>query len=412
MRYNIIINAPVDTFSGYGSRARDFLKQFIDIYDDRFNIFIQSTGWGHTPVGFLKTNREKWKTIIDRIETQDTIKNLDKDIVLHLGTSLEAPDWTKDAKLKINVTAGIESSVYAPGWIQGMNYCDVVFFSSKHGKDVALSTSYTHEETGQILKVDTNKVILDIIKQGSDETVFTNKYQIINEQLDNQLNSIKQDFCFLVMGNIIQMGVGVDRKDIYNTLLTISKTFENQDKRPAIILKANKVDYSTIDKFSIINDLQTIKNELNIQIYLLHSQLTDEQVNQLYNHQKVKCLVSFTHGQGYGRPLQEFAFTGKPVIVSNWSGLTDFMKYPHILLKGGLEKILHNNQMFVKGSMWFNVDYEYAKLKLKQVYQAYQKYYEKTNKLRQRFIQTNSIQSMKKIIQTKFNNIFTIKGFN
>ena len=53
--------------------------------------------------------------------------------------------------------------------------------------------------------------------------------------------------------------------------------------------------------------------------------MTDEEMNQLNNDPKVKAFVSFTKGEGFGRPLLEAAITGKPVITTNWSGHLDFL---------------------------------------------------------------------------------------
>ena len=39
-------------------------------------------------------------------------------------------------------------------------------------------------------------------------------------------------------------------------------------------------------------------------------------MNKLYNHPKVKAMVSLTKGEGFGRPLLEFSLTGKPIIAS------------------------------------------------------------------------------------------------
>jgi hypothetical protein len=38
-------------------------------------------------------------------------------------------------------------------------------------------------------------------------------------------------------------------------------------------------------------------------------------MNCLYNHPKIKAMLSFTHGEGYGRPLAEFAVSKKPIIA-------------------------------------------------------------------------------------------------
>ena len=38
-------------------------------------------------------------------------------------------------------------------------------------------------------------------------------------------------------------------------------------------------------------------------------------------------MVSFTKGEGFGRPLLEFSAIGKPIIASGWSGHTDFLNH-------------------------------------------------------------------------------------
>jgi hypothetical protein len=46
-------------------------------------------------------------------------------------------------------------------------------------------------------------------------------------------------------------------------------------------------------------------------VYLLHGEFTDEEMNSIYNHSKVKAMVSLTKGEGFGRPLLEFSLTQK-----------------------------------------------------------------------------------------------------
>ena len=57
----------------------------------------------------------------------------------------------------------------------------------------------------------------------------------------------------------------------------------------------------------MLNKIKDVKSSVRgdlPKIYLLHGELTDNQMNQLYNHPKVNH-VSFTHGEGFGRPLLE-----------------------------------------------------------------------------------------------------------
>jgi glycosyltransferase involved in cell wall biosynthesis len=113
-------------------------------------------------------------------------------------------------------------------------------------------------------------------------------------------------------------------------------------------------------------------------VYLLHGDLTDSEMNSLYNHKKVKALVSFTKGEGYGRPIAEFITSGKPVIVSGWSGHTDFVNQNfHIHLKGEVKQV-HPSAVWEgviqKESSWFTVDYQNAAVTLDKVFNNYGKY--------------------------------------
>jgi hypothetical protein len=40
-------------------------------------------------------------------------------------------------------------------------------------------------------------------------------------------------------------------------------------------------------------------------------------MNEIYNHSKVKAMISLTKGEGFGRPLLEFTLTKKPLITQD-----------------------------------------------------------------------------------------------
>ena len=110
----------------------------------------------------------------------------------------------------------------------------------------------------------------------------------------------------------------------------------------------------------------------------------DEEINGLYNHPKVKAHVSFTHGEGFGRPLLEASLSEKPVIAPNWSGHLDFLDSDAILLPGSLNDVKKESfpkNMHVEGAQWFTVNYNYASKTLKDVYDNYSKYTVKAKKL-------------------------------
>jgi glycosyltransferase involved in cell wall biosynthesis len=116
----------------------------------------------------------------------------------------------------------------------------------------------------------------------------------------------------------------------------------------------------------------------------LHGELTDGEVNELYNHPKVKAHVSFTKGEGYGRPLLEASISQKPVIAPNWSGHIDFLDAElSILLSGQITQIHPSavvENMLIADSGWFTVDYKKAAEVLVDVYKNNKKYLDNAKK--------------------------------
>ena len=135
-------------------------------------------------------------------------------------------------------------------------------------------------------------------------------------------------------------------------------------------------------------------------IYLLHGDLTDSEMNSLYNHPKIKAMVSFTKGEGYGRPLLEFSNTGKPVLASNWSGHIDFLNKDYCVLLPGKLTDVHSsavNSFIIKGSKWFTVDYNYAAQVIQDVIKNYKQYLSKSRKQRQYVKDNFSLKYMSEI---------------
>lgn len=66
-------------------------------------------------------------------------------------------------------------------------------------------------------------------------------------------------------------------------------------------------------------------------------------MNELYNHPKVKTMVTFTHGEGYCLPLAQFATTGKPIIAPDYSGYLDFLDASNSTLIPGKLAPIHQS---------------------------------------------------------------------
>ena len=54
MKPTCIVSCPIDTFSGYGHRSRDFVRSLIKVKGNEWDIKIAAQKWGNTPWGYLK----------------------------------------------------------------------------------------------------------------------------------------------------------------------------------------------------------------------------------------------------------------------------------------------------------------------------------------------------------------------
>ena len=100
-------------------------------------------------------------------------------------------------------------------------------------------------------------------------------------------------------------------------------------------------------------------------------------MNELYNYSKIKAMISFTKGEGFGRPLLEFTTSGKPVVASNWSGQVDFLNTEMcVLLPGDLTDVHKSvqNAWFMQEAKWFTVNYVYAMKVLQSLENNYKEY--------------------------------------
>lgn len=349
-KISCVVSCPISTYSGYGGRSRDFVKALIESYPD-WDIKILSQRWGKTRMSYLEDNNDTFFSplIIPNLTSQP-------DVWIQITVPNE---FRKLGKLSIGVTAGIETTACHHSWIEGVNNMDLVITSSQHAKNSLTGIQYevkdqkTNEVKGHLQATKPVEVLF--------EGVDIDIYKTI-EQEDNTLNLslIKENFCFLTIGHWMQGDLGHDRKNIGYTIKAFLETFKNKDSQPALILKTLQATSSIIDKYQILEKIDAIKSTVKGKlpnIYLLHGDMTDEEINLLYNHNKVKCLLSFTKGEGYGRPLAEFASIGKPVIASNWSGHTDFLKPELCLLIGGTLESVHPSaavkDMLLQESKWF-----------------------------------------------------------
>ena len=392
-----VVSCPIDTFSGYGARSRDFVKALIQLKGEEWDIKIMPQRWGDCPWNFLSKDNPLRQRFISQLPQQP-------DIWMQITVPNE---FQPVGKYNIGVSAGIETTIFPGEFLEGFNRMNLNLVSSKHSKDVALSTQFEKRDQQQkVVGIIKCEKPVEVLFEGLDLEKYNKKPQ--NSGL---LKDIHEDFCFLYTGHWLPGAFGEDRKNTGLMIKTFLETFKGSGKKkPALILKTNHVNYSLLDREEILKKIHQIKDMVGgvlPNIYLLHGEMTDDEMNQLNNDNKVKAFVSFTKGEGYGRPLAEAAITGKPVITTNWSGHLDFIHPDYNVLIGGELKEIHPssaNQWLLSESQWFNIDVDIASRAMKDVHKHYKRYFERSRKQTQYLKDNWSFDKMVEKLDTLLEN--------
>ena len=378
----VLVTAPVGTRSGYGSHSRDIVRSLIDM--DKFDIKIWPVRWGGTPQDALDGKNPYDVPIIERLLAQP---NMDRkpDIHFHIVVPNE---FQPLGKYNVGITAGLETTLCPPEWIEGLNRMDMNIVPAKFVKESIDKSIYDKhdQQTKQKIGSIRNEKPIEVLFEGSDTNLYKPTKDFSKDLVD-EFEGIEEDWCFLFVGHWLQGGLGNDRKDLGMLIKTFLETFKNKKKQPALILKTSGATPSVLDRQDILTKIQQIKASVTGElpsIYLLHGNLEDEEINELYNHPKVKAHVSFTHGEGFGRPFLEASLSEKPVIAPNWSGHIDFLDSDAVLLPGSLNEVKKESfpkEMYTNEAKWFTVNYSYASKILMEVFDNYSKYVVKGKKL-------------------------------
>jgi glycosyltransferase involved in cell wall biosynthesis len=167
---------------------------------------------------------------------------------------------------------------------------------------------------------------------------------------------------------------------------TFVETFKDDENKPALVLKTSAGAFSVKDRELIRKKIKSIVGGVNVPIYLLYGDLTDNEMNSLYNHPKIKAMISLTKGEGFGRPLLEFTMTGKPVIASNWSGHKDFLPLDKAVMVGGTLTDVHDSavdKFVLKNAKWFTANYNEASAVMKLGRDEYDSFKTKSEELKE-----------------------------
>jgi len=369
-----VISCPYDTYSGYGARARDIVKAIINT--GRYDVKLMAQRWGSTAWGFCKDHPE-WSYLYDHKLPNNKL-TAKPDIWMQITIPNE---FQPVGEYNIGCTAGIESDLCKPEWLEGLNRMDMNWVSSNFSKQTFESTKYErkNKQTDKIEGYIQLQKPIEVVFEGANLDVY--KHLTSKEIKTINLDTIKESFCFLFVGHWMTGSFGHDRKNVGKLVKAFFETFKNQKQKPALILKASVGVASYISREEILKRIKEIKKTVNSDdlpnIYVLNGEFSDQEMNELYNHPKVKTMVSLTKGEGYGRPLLEFSLTGKPIIATNWSGHIDFLKSSFSTLLGGQLENVHKsaaNDWLIKESKWFQVNDVEVGRSFKDMYKKYKQY--------------------------------------
>ena len=380
----VLVSCPIDTYSGYGSRARDVVRALMR--SDKYDVKILSQRWGNTPYGFLDENNPEEKKMKDAIIPPQLQRQPD------VWIQISVPDeFRKLGKFNIGITAGIETDTCDVRFIQGANNMDLILGSSKHALYSLQNTVYDQKDkAGNSIGSVKLTTPTDVLFEGVDlEKYFPiEPKDLPKTELVQSLDTIEESFCFLYVGHWLRGVIGEDRKNTGLLVKTFLETFKNKKNAPALIMKTMCGPASIMDREEVLKKIDAIRKSVGGKlpnIYLIHGEIEDKDINYLYNHPKVKAMINLTKGEGFGRPLLEFTRSKKPVIASNWSGHLDFLNAEFASLVPGEIKPVHESvvqdRLILKESKWFSPDINFASLLMKDYVNSYKTYQTKGKRL-------------------------------
>ncbi len=404
-----VISCACNTYSGYGARARDIVKSIIELKKEEWDIKIIPQRWGNTSQGFIDDNPE-WSFLNEYIHKHPQLPKQPEIFIQHTVPN----EFQPIGKYNIGITAGIESTICIPEWIEGVNRMNTTWVSSNFSKKVFEDSKFERkDQQGRTVGIIQLEKPIEVIFEGAD----LNTYKPLLPNIENGFvksirDDIKEDFCYLFIGHWMQGEIGEDRKNVGLLVKSFLETFKNKQNKPALILKSSGAVSSYMDRDMLLKRIDQIKKTVNStdlpNIYLLHGDFTDKEINELYNHPKVKAMISLTKGEGFGRPLLEFSLLNKPIIASNWSGHLDFLDSKYSVLINGELKNVHPstaNNFLIPESQWFSPHYHEIGETLTNIYKRYDKYLPDARKQSEINREKFSYEAMKNLVKEHLNKV-------
>ena len=390
MKPTLVFQGPIFTRSGYGDHCRDLMKSLRKM--DKYDIKIIPLRWGNTPQNQVDGESDFGRWMLERV-----ISGIEQKPDIFMQVSV-ANEFEPKGHYNIGITAGVETTIAPKDFIDGSNKMDLIIVPSHFTKQNIGGTIYQQKDqaTGQIVgEIKVGKPI-EVLLEGVDTEIFS------KGSGKDVLANVKEDFNFLIVGHWLKGSLGQDRKDIGMAIKTFATVFQYlpKEKRPGLIVKTSHAGFSVIDREATREKIDGVLKTLGDKcpsVYLIHGDMEETDMSNLYHHPKVKAMISFAKGEGYGRPMAEFTLTGKPIIASGWSGQMDFLPPEHaVLLEGSLTAVDESaaDQFCMKEAQWFTVNYSNAANKIYDVFNKYNSYLDKSKGLRENTLKNFTLDNM------------------
>lgn len=334
----VVLRGPILTQSGYGVHSRQIARWLLQ-REARGEVAVKfiATPWGDTP---WIVNPHAYDglagEIMQRSVGQDAATSCDVSLQLQLPN-----EWDpKLSKINVGITAAVETDRCLPEWVAACNAMHTVIVPSQHAK-ACLTNS------GNVTRP------LIVVPESYSDAVIAPEVPTLDD--------FQTPFNFLVFGQLTGNNPNNDRKNTFYAIKWLCETFKD-DKDVGIVIKTNAGRNSKIDRNLVTNLLKQLLAEVrkgpNPRVYLMHGDMSDQEIAALYRHKQVKALVALTRGEGYGLPILEAAASGLPIIATGWSGHLDFLKHGKFISiyyqLGEIHPSRIDNKIFVNGARWAN----------------------------------------------------------
>tara|TARA_Y100000310_G_scaffold109405_1_gene107855 strand:+ start:4994 stop:6274 length:1281 start_codon:yes stop_codon:yes gene_type:complete len=380
-RKKIIVRGPALSRSGYGEQTR-FALRALRSQEDKLDIFLINTNWGGT--GWLHEDSDERRWIDSTLQKTIAYTQNNK-VPFDMSLQITIPnEWEKIAKYNIGYTAGIETTKIAPVWIEKSKLMDKIIVVSEHAKYGFDNSVYeaTNKETGEVYKEYRCTTPIDVVS-----------YPIRTFEPVDMDMPLDYDFNFLAVAQ------WSPRKNVENTIRWFVEEFENDEV--GLVLKVNYKNNCVMDRHGTETAIKQVlgNKERKCKVYMLHGDMSDEEMASLYTNEKIKAFVTLAHGEGFGLPIFEAAYNELPVISPAWGGQCDFLFAPvrdrktkKTKVKPLFAKVDYTLQNIQKEARWegvlqadsmwcFPIESSY-KTKLREVYKAYNRFKSLAKKLK------------------------------